>query len=330
MSLSVPVHPYLWRNCVVRNEYEGCDGVQSRPGCLQHLEYSESCSRHSHVVEHIVEGNDIADEDATTGIFSGFSELPAAGNPRVADQFTDAVREGNSNADLLDRLVNSVAARELSVFLARTGEDGPETFGVAIGSGFDEANRLLDPAVGGPTADARFQRSETNRSMQFSVEPSSISAVSMSVVYLQTAVAPAKGNRAIAGARSTGYVTGSCSQTPGWIIIAATTYRLPLIKNRAANSDWGSSGSRNVAGRPTASSTTPTTANSVPIRRQSISRILITHYLYTTNSVIRTLPRTDVTASSDCHPASTSVSTIHSAPVAETTSMIPIMGVRCG
>jgi len=31
------------------------------------------------IVEHIVEGNDIADEDATVGIFSGFSELPAAG-----------------------------------------------------------------------------------------------------------------------------------------------------------------------------------------------------------------------------------------------------------
>ena len=44
------------------------------------------------------------------------------------------------------------------MFLARTSEDVPETFRVAIGSGFDEANRLLDPAVGGPTADARFQR----------------------------------------------------------------------------------------------------------------------------------------------------------------------------
>ena len=31
------------------------------------------------IVEHIAEGNDIADEDATAGIVSGHSELPAAG-----------------------------------------------------------------------------------------------------------------------------------------------------------------------------------------------------------------------------------------------------------
>jgi hypothetical protein len=109
-------------------------------------------------VGEISNANDIVDEDATAGLVSGLRELSTVGNLKGAEQFAAALREGERNTGLLDRLLNSVAARELSVFLARTGEDGPETFGVAVGSGFDEANRLLDPAVGGPTANARFQR----------------------------------------------------------------------------------------------------------------------------------------------------------------------------
>lgn len=109
-------------------------------------------------VGEISNANDIVDEDATAGLVSGLRQLSTVGNLKGAEQFAAALREGERNTGLLDRLLDSVAARELSVFLARTGGDGPRTFGAAIGSGFDEADHLLDPTAGGPTADARFQR----------------------------------------------------------------------------------------------------------------------------------------------------------------------------
>ena len=109
-------------------------------------------------VGEISNANDIVDESATAGLVSGLRELSTVGNLKGAEQFAAALREGERNTGLLDRLLDSVAARELSVFLARTGGDGPGTFGAAIGGGFDEADQLLDPTAGGPTADARFQR----------------------------------------------------------------------------------------------------------------------------------------------------------------------------
>jgi hypothetical protein len=107
-----------------------------------------------------------------------------------------------ARANIVDAVASdSLSASEVDSFVA-------EIEGALLSTRQQWLNDVAFSANDSETVDAvttnASESSETSRSMQFSVEPSSISAVSMSVVYLQTAVAPAKGNRAIADARSTG------------------------------------------------------------------------------------------------------------------------------